>query len=231
MTDAKPISAAVLMAFFNGTDAQQTGAKVAELEGSRLNYLLKHFERSELSDVKDAIKGMKAQADAEAKGDKKAPVYRSAQTRAGEVQAMFGAFTFADWKPKGIGYQKAVEQARQVLNEKGIRWDGTVKPDQIAREVRKEARTTAAVFEQVELAKRRAEAAGKELTAEEVEEQRQRALDASVKQGARQMAATIYKRKGVDFSSWLIESLEALIAEGEKQAEGEEAPSKQQAAA
>jgi hypothetical protein len=222
------VTAAILMAFYNGSDAQKTADKVATLEGSRLDWLFKHFERSEVSDMREAVKGMKAQADKEANGDKKAPAYRSAQTRAGEAQALFGAYTFAEWKPDGIGYHAAVEQARGTLKNKGIRWDGNNIPDAIARAVRKDARTTAAVFEAAELAKRRAEAAGKPLTEEQIEEQRERTREAIEKQGARQMAATLYKRKGAEYCAHLVEAIEALQAQ-EQQEQEQQAPKQAQA--
>lgn len=216
----KVLDAAILAAFFNGTDAQKTEAKVAELEGSRLNWLVRHFDVSEVADVQKATKEMKAGA---AEAEKK-----TVAVRASEVQTLFGAYKFADWKPDGMGYHKAVETARKELKARNIRWNGGAIPDAIQKAVRKEARTNAAAFEEAEIAKRRAEAAGKPLSEDEVEAVREKTLAAIERRGAHQMAATLYKRKGAEFCGWLIEALEAKMAEGVKdQAEQE----KQQKAA
>jgi hypothetical protein len=217
--EVKPINAAILLAFYNGSDAEKTANKVAELEGTRLKYLMAHLGRSEVSDVKEAVKGMKEAADAEAKGDKKAPVYRSAQNRSRDVQLIYGALMFGEWKPEGVGYQKAVEQARETLKAKALRWDGQAIPDAIAKAVRKDARTEAAVFEAAELVKRRAEAAGKEISDDEIEAERERTREAIEKQGARQMAQTLYKRKGSQFCAWMAEAFEALDAQAEQESE------------
>lgn len=198
-----PLTGAVLVAFFTGDDAAKVSEKVAKAEASRIKYLARFFDNSTVGDVREAVKDMKKdRPDAEKK---------TWITRGAEVFALYGAYT-RGFTGDSLGYHAAVAEARRILKDAGIRWDGRPILDKIAKEVRKDARTNAAIFEEVETVKRRAEAAGKPLTDEQVEEIRERASEDLKHADAKKLAEAIIKRKGAQFAGWLIEALENALA-------------------
>jgi hypothetical protein len=218
---AEPLTAHALVAFFSGSDATKANEKIVQAEMPRLQYLFKMFEASDVQTVKEAVKGLKDHAKAEAGDNTKAPQYRTASTRAGEVQAMYGAWRFGGFKLGEItgGYHYVAEKARETLKEKGIRWTGERVPEAWERDVRKRVDQKANVDLAAEMEREKFKRThnGEEPTSEQLEEVRQKAADQIQKAGAVQMARRLYEKQGAEFCSWLIESLEACITEGEQQ--------------
>jgi hypothetical protein len=210
------LSASIISAFFNGEDAQKTQEKVAQVEGSRMQWLFRYFPNSTVADVKEAVKGFKAQAEEE--HGKKSPAYKSASNRAGDIQALYGAYRFANWKPDGMGYQKATEAARAILVEKSLKWDGNHKPTDTEKADRKAAENVGKQAAMVELERREFERAnpGVEITPEKIEEFRAQVAESVKRAGAVKMADAIFEKHGHEFSGWLVERLEALVHEAEQ---------------
>jgi hypothetical protein len=216
MVQQSAISAAIVTAFFEGEDAQKTQEKVAQVEGSRMQWLFRYFPNSTVEDVREAVKGFKAAA--EEKHGKKSPAYKSASNRAGDVQNLFGAWKFAGWKPDGMGYQKATEAARQVLAEKLLKWDGKHKPTDTEKADRKAAESVGRQAAMVELERREFERKnpGVEVTPEKLDEFRAQVAESVKRAGAVKMADAIFEKHGHEFSGWLVERLEALVHEAEQ---------------
>lgn len=202
-----PLTAAVILGFFNGSDAQKAASAVAKVEGSRLQYLTRHFEVSDVATVKAAIKEYKADGK-----DKQASEKRVIQTRAGEIQALYGAYKLGGLKLDGFGYHDAVAESRKTLKEKGLKWDGARIPEKFERDIAQDVRRKAEIemATRIEIAKR--EKAGEEVSenaAEEIEAEMARKMERADMNG---LAAALVKKHGVEKSAWLIEAMEAEIA-------------------
>jgi hypothetical protein len=210
----KPLSAAILLAFYNGEDAKKTSEKVAQIEGSRLSYLFRHFPASDLSTIKQAIKEMKEMA-REEHGDK-SPQLKSAQNRAGDIQNLYGAWRFGQFKPDGMGYTDAVSAARQKLQSMKIKWTGDRQPEEWEKDVRKRVEAEANVLHAAEMEREKYKRAhnGEEPSAEQLQQFRKDAQDALKKSGAVSMARKLYEKNGAEFCGWLIDALEGAIAAG-----------------
>lgn len=221
-TKVGPLSAAILAAFFSGKDAEQASAKVAAVEQPRLQYLFGFFPQSDLSDVQTAVKEMRQQAKAE-HGDESSQ-YKTAKVRAAEVTTLYGAYRFADLKEPVGGYKATVEAARAALKAKRIKPNGQAIPEKWERDVQREAGIKAAEWEAAEMARRKAEQKGEKFTDADAQAEMERTRNAIERQGANDMAATLFKRKGATFCGWLIEALEGNIAAAAKAQEPEQAP-------
>lgn len=209
----KPLTGVLLTAFFSGTEAKLVGEKIAQVESSRLSYLFSFFPTSTLADIATAVRDMKKQAETDAKGDKHAAGYRSAQKRGREVQLLYGGWSFVKIEPNG-GYHDTVQVAREALRNAGLSWKGEHKLDKDEKNIRKQADIVASEYEAVEQAKLHAARKGEKLSPEKIEETRIQTRAALEKAGAVKMAKALYKTKGEQFSLWLIEALEISIIEG-----------------
>lgn len=228
----KPLSAAVLVAFFQGSEAVQTAEKVSALESSRLNYLIRHFEASDVSTVRTAVKDMKAQAEKDFGA--KTPQHRTAGVRASEIQSLYGAWRFASLKPLEIkgGYHAVVDAARNTLKSQAIRWTGERIPEKWEKDVKKQVEQQADITLSVEMEREKFKRThnGDEPTAEALAEVKQRTADAIRKNGAVSMARKLFDKQGPEFCSWLIEALENCIITAEAEAT-EQVQEKQEKAA
>lgn len=229
-----PISFAVIKAFFTGKDAGDVAEKVTQLESSRINSLVRHFEVSGIDDVKTAVKDLKT--DAKKTHGEKSKEHRTAGVRASEIQTLYGAWRFADLKPTEIkgGYHAIVGAAREVLKAKAIRWTGERIPEDWERSLAKKQAAKHLADDAVEYEREQHKRlhGGDEPTAEKLEEIRAKAQDEIRKNGAVSMARKLYEKQGAEFCLWLIDALENAIAAGEEvQGEGSMEPVQQQAAA
>lgn len=212
MTEAIKValSASILSGFFNGTDAAQADAAVAKAEGGRLAYLFGFFPNTDATALREACKGLRDTAEKD--HGAKSPEHRTASQRAKEVTALWGAWSFAEFKPEGMGYHKAVASAYAALKAKGIRANGAPIPTKDEKEVRVQAGMVAAEYAAAELLKRKLEKEGKPVTEEVLQAERERTRKAIERDGANTMAKAIVRRKGIQFGQWLVEALEATIS-------------------
>ena len=206
----KALSGAILAGFFNGSDAEQISGKVAALEQPRIAYLFSFFPQTDAADVRKAAKEYRE--DAKKTHGPDSPQYRTAKVRAAEVVTLDGAWRHAGFKPEGMGYGAAVSAARTALKAKNIRANGQSIPSETEKRIGKEASLIAAQYQEVEMARHKAEATGTAFTDADAEKVRAATKDARDKAGAVSMAATLFKSKGADFCGWLVEALDALQA-------------------
>lgn len=210
------LSATTLKAFFEGSDATKVAEKVAQAEGSRMQYLFGMFPQSDVSTVRAAVKGYKELAEKE--GGAKSPQHKTAGVRGSEIQTLYGAWRFGEFKPDGMGYHAAVGAARATLKGAGIRWTGDKIPEKWERDVRKQVEQEA----QVELATRmdeeRAKQKGEELTPEQVEALREKHAEESQKADMVALGRGLLKKYGAEKCGWLVDILESQIAAAEQSA-------------
>lgn len=204
----KPVSSAILQAFYEGKDARDTDAKVGEVEQSRIKYLLSFFPHTSLAEMQAAARGYRK----DAKGTTREKTVRQ---RMVEAQALYGAWKFAGWQYQGGRYHAVVAEAYAALQSKQIKANGDHLKDKFEKEVDKKAAEKGEIekrqFKALEMARRKAEQAGEELTPEQATAIRESEADAVLRSGAVKMAETLLKRKGVKFCLWLVESLGAGI--------------------
>lgn len=217
LTKGKPLSGVILKAFFEGGDAKKVQEKVAAAEGSRLQYLIRTFPETSVEQVKVAVKEYKDATEREHPSDKK--VMKVTLTRTGEIQALYGAWRWLEFKPEGMAYHDAVGTARTLLKEKAIRWAGDKIPEKWERDIRKGVEQKA----QVELAAKmeiaRAERTnGAELTEAEENAIYAKAAEQQAKADMVALARGLYKKYQAEKCEQLIEALETTIAQ-EQQAE------------
>jgi hypothetical protein len=231
--NAKPLTSVAIKAFFEGKDAEHTSQKVAQIEGSRLQSLFRYFPNTDVSSVKEAVKGYReaVEREHEKEGGKKSSAYKVASNRASDITNLYGAWRFKQLKPEGLGYHDAVARARELLKTGNLRWDGGAIPTKDEKSINKQAETAGRLAMLVEKEKLQYERAhpGEEVTTEKLAEMRQKNADAIRKAGAIDMSRKLYERQGAEFCSWMIDALEACIASGEQE-EAKEQEKHQQAA-
>ena len=124
------LSATVIKAFFEGSDAEAVDRKVAGAEKSRLGYIVRLCKHTDLTTatkaVSDYLKDVKKESGWSPKrgGPRPPQAVLVSRVRASEIKSIYGAHRFGGWTPEGVGYHKAVSQAREVIAQKGINWRG-----------------------------------------------------------------------------------------------------------
>lgn len=88
---------------------------ISEVASTRLALFQKQAEQTSMSDFKQAAKDCAANH----KDDD------SIKTRLSECRQLFGAIRHCELDIKGLGYHVAVKSARDALNAKGIKFDGS----------------------------------------------------------------------------------------------------------
>ena len=212
----RPLSAALISAFFEGSDAKAVSAKVAEVESSRMQSLFRTFPTSDTSTVRKAVSEYR-------KEHKGKPTQRTASTRAAEIVALYGAARWADLKPEG-GYHALVASARDLLKAKGIRWDGQKIAEKWEKDIRAEVEQKA----QVELAarmevERQERATGQDLSDDAEKAFYTKADQDQAKAGMVKLATAIVKKYGADKALYLIEALEGAITASEQKTQEKKA--------
>lgn len=209
----KTISVGVLTAFYSDADAEKA---VGQADQSRLEYLFGFFPTSALADMQEACKDYR-------KARKGTPEEKTANQRSKEAAALFGAFTFAGFKPSGMGYHATVQAAYGALKAKGIKANGKPIPAKWEKQVNEQANNVAEVWKATEYARRKAEQAGKDFTDEQAAEVQAKAREDLATAGARKFAATLMKRKGALWCGYLCNALIDLVnAAMEDQGSGDE---------
>lgn len=206
----KALSGAVLKAFFEGSDAKAAAQKIAQTEGSRLKYLFAMFPQSSVEAVKTAVKEYREMAKKEY--GEKSPQENTARNRAMEVQALYGAFRWADFKPDNIGYHSAVTESRNILKSRNIKWDGSKIPEKWEKDVRRQVEQDAQVELAARMERARRERAGEELTEEQYKDITEQARQQQERAGMVTLAGGLVRKYGPDKAEWLIEALEGAIA-------------------
>lgn len=217
---AKPLSAATIAAFFNGTEAERAEGAVAKAEQPRLLALFASFGKTDVATVKSAMKDWKKVE----KGDK-AEIPQVVKQRASEMQSLYGAFVFCGLTEPAGGYHATVEAARHGLKAKKIRWDGARVAEKWESAIKQDVERNAAVELDVRMAQKRAEQEGKEFTEVQEKQVRENAEDAILNADLTAIARGLFKKYG-ERCNILIEKLEGMIASAEQ-----EAANKQQVAA
>lgn len=214
------LTAATIAAFYNGTDAQKAEEKVAQIEGTRLAWLFAFFPNTDTVGIKKAVSEYKKQA----KGDADR-VPKAVANRASEVQALYGAHRFGEFKPEGLSYHEAVSKAVETLRMKKIRWDGGHIAEKYEREARQEVQRESAVELAVRVAQKKAESEGQEFTEEMENAIRSKVTEAVMTDDMTKLAAGLLKKHGAANCAVLIDKLETAMA-----AESQHAAEKKQAA-
>lgn len=206
-----PLSGIVLRAFYEGTEAVRVSEKVAAIEGSQLAHLFKTFPVTDFQTFKTAIREYKDLC----KINKAVP--KVAKVRASEVQSLFGAFRWCEYRPEKAGYHAAVAAAREALRVKELKWDG----GRIAQKWEKTIKAEVLSDAEVELATRmdmkRAEMDGQEVTEEMVAKIREKHFAAAQSAEMRTLAASLVKKYGTEKCEQLVEHLTATIATAQQQ--------------
>lgn len=197
----KTISVGVLTAFYSDADAEKA---VGQADQSRLEYLFGYFPMSALADVQTACKEYR-------KAHKDTPTAKTANQRSKEAAALFGAFTFAGFKPSGMGYHATVQAAYAALKSKGIKANGAKIPERWEKQVNEQATNVAEVWKATEYARRKAEQQGKDFTDEQAAEVQAKAREDLATASARKFAATLMKRKGGLWCGYLCNALIDLV--------------------
>lgn len=161
------------------------------------------------------------------KGAGKAPrPVKVARSRAAEIKAIYGGIRFAGIVPEvgKVGYHDVVSKARESLEEKGIKPDGTKIPDAESRKLaqigNREQSKVAAVGK---AAAEKAKELGRALTEAEYQEIWAAAGEVYVKQSAVEIAGEIVKKHGValaeQVAALLPQAIQDYIASEGKSAE------------
>lgn len=213
----KALSGAMLKAFYEGSDAKAAAQKIAQTEGSRLNYLFAMFPNTSVEGVKTATKEYREMARKE--HGEKSSQENTARIRGQEVQALYGAARWTDFTPAGIGYHAAVTEARQRLKAKMVKWDGGKVPEKWERDVRKEVEQDAQVALAAKLEAKRREQAGEDVTDEVLANITANAKQQQERAGMVTLAGGLVRKYGPDKAEWLIEALEGAITSARQQAQ------------
>lgn len=224
---AKALNSAVIAAFFTGSDAQKTSAKVAAIEAGRLAYLFHFFPNTPTADVKQAVREYRKEQKAQAKGDKAKE--KSIANRAREVELLYGGWKLLGLKPEGIGYHDAVAFARNGLKEKGLKWDGAKVPQKWERELAKE--TAAEAQQRYEIAHeiKRRELEGEEVTPEVAEEIEMQVAAKAHRADMAKLAQGLVSKYGIEKCAVLVEEMETAISAAQQEAGNKAAEAQQQA--
>lgn len=214
------LTSATIAAFFQGKDAEKAAGQVAQIEGTRLTWLFAFFPNTDTVGVKKAVSEYKKQAKGE--GDK---IPKAIANRASEVQTLYGASRFADFKPDNMGYHEAVSKAVETLRAKKIRWDGGHVAEKYEREARAEVQRESEVELAVRVAQKKAEANGEEFTDAMEKQIRDNTTEAVMTEDMSKLASGLLRKHGSEKCQVLIEKLETAMA-----AETQEAQAKKQAA-
>lgn len=201
------LTSATIAAFFNGKDAEKAQGQVAQIEGTRLTWLFAFFPNTDTIGMKKAVAEYKKGAKGD--GDK---IPKAISNRAGEIQSLYGASRFAEFKPEGMGYHEAVSQAVERLRSKRIRWDGGHVVEKYEREARAEVQKESAVELAVRVAQKKAEANGAEFTEAMEKQIRENVTEAVMTDDMSKLAAGLLRKHGHEKCGVLIEKLETSMA-------------------
>lgn len=224
-----PLSGTVLVAYFDGSDAKKVQERVAAAEGTRIQYLFKFFENSATDDIKRAVKEYR-DLKKEQHGEKSAEA-NSARTRGTEVQSLYGAWRFGQFKPDGLSYHAAVAAARDTVKRLGVRWDGARIPEKWERDISKEEDRDAQARKSARMEIERARHSGKELTEAEEQAIYDKAQEEVAKVDMVRMAGALYRKYGAEKCEMLIDAIEGVIAAAEQEAKDKAATAKEAKAA
>lgn len=221
----QPVSGILLRAYFEGTEAQRVSDKVAAIEGSQLAHLFKSFPVTDFQTMKSAIKEYKDLS-------KVANVVpKTAKTRAGEIQALYGAFRWAEYQPVKAGYHAAVAEARRLLTEKSLKWDGGKVRAKWEKQIEAEVMTDAEIELETRKDMKRLEMQGLEVTEAMVEEVRAKHFAEMQNAEMRNLASALVKKYGVEKSEQLSDHLIARITAAQQEAVNAAATKEREAAA
>lgn len=102
-----------------------------------------------IADNTDSASGWKAPADAKG-ADKYGPKRSVLNARMSEAKALFGAYKIDPSVLKEKGYWLAIKAARELLDSKGVKWDGTPKPTDADKAAKKAVRASDAALAQAQ---------------------------------------------------------------------------------
>ena len=224
----KALSGALLKAFYDGSDAKKVAEKVAQAEGSRMSYLFSMFPNTAVEQIKAAVKEYKDMA-AKEHGEK-SPGHKSAGVRGSEIQSLYGAWRWADFRPDGMGYKHAVDESRQMLKALNVRWTGERIPEKWERDVRKQVQRESDVELATRMEIEKRHRAGEEVTEEQAEAIKAEQAEQQQRADMVTLAGALFRKYGGEKCGWLIDALEGVIASGEQQ-ERDAATAKRQAVA